>query len=718
MAEQPRIKPDQKNDPIPIVRKVVARPDSEAGLEIARHWLAACIECHADCVHSQSSLSPSKLILLPKDGDSKILIVDGADISDPYAALSYCWGFDPNPVQTTRENLQTYREQGLIVEDLPAAIRDAVKVAAALEFKYIWIDRFCIVQDDDDDWVRESANMCNIYSNALLTISADRSASAWETFLNRQACADDRHVSLFAGFLLQLENHHQRLDGLYSLDTDKTQPNHRRAWTMQERLMSPRVLHFTSNELIWECDSIIQCECGRETRRADRRSSFLQLSKDPHDWHSTVSDYTARALKNHSDKYMAIEGLSTRFKTLDTGLQTDAGTYIGGLWFKNLAADLAWLSPSPKKWNTWLQNNQDHNPATLITHEDTADAPVETLQKYMSMQAKIPGNRRPSEPLYPTWTWASLRGPVEYYYSRPRGEHYSFVDLVHSQIIAPDPQKSLGHALFGSTLTLRSHAIGSNCTTNKLKLWAWTAGHESRSGSKNETVVKEHTWLMYKDHEASITIYFHPDDPVTAVKKYGRHGGINAMCMLLGAYAIPSYTGSESSIPGLPHRGLYIQGLPTETFTRTKVSSSQSSAAADVSTESGESTRVWLRPESKGSKKIREAFEAIASALDSQKVSSGNLPTGASDNPANPTSLEPLRHYSASDNPISKLYNGFDPKNVYGYEAFYLVLVPSEAHPGAWERVGCLQAGLFPDAREIMAELFQKIGRQEDVVLV
>lgn len=33
-----------------------------------------------------------------------------------------------------------------------------------------------------------------------------------------------------------------------------------RSWVLQERLLSPRVLHFDKDQLVWECDSLTACD--------------------------------------------------------------------------------------------------------------------------------------------------------------------------------------------------------------------------------------------------------------------------------------------------------------------------------------------------------------------------------------------------------------------------------------------------------------------------
>ena len=34
------------------------------------------------------------------------------------------------------------------------------------------------------------------------------------------------------------------------------------AWVFQERLLPPRVLHFSHHELVWECMELADCQCG------------------------------------------------------------------------------------------------------------------------------------------------------------------------------------------------------------------------------------------------------------------------------------------------------------------------------------------------------------------------------------------------------------------------------------------------------------------------
>ena len=63
--------------------------------------------------------------------------------------------------------------------DLPLTFKDCLFTARKLNVRYVWIDSLCIIQDDEDDWARESAVMNKVYMNSLCTIAADASQCAY-----------------------------------------------------------------------------------------------------------------------------------------------------------------------------------------------------------------------------------------------------------------------------------------------------------------------------------------------------------------------------------------------------------------------------------------------------------------------------------------------------------------------------------------------------------
>ena len=158
---------------------------------------------------------------------------------------------------TTSENYQLNRK-GVSLASLPKSFRDAVDFTRKLEIRYLWIDSLCIVQDDDEDWRRESANMDEIYQNAFLTISALNSTNC-DSGLYRTALRQAHRLELVDEPGCRRNIYvRERLKhpGEYTEFTERAReafPLMTRAWAYQERLLSPRILHFASSELIWSC---------------------------------------------------------------------------------------------------------------------------------------------------------------------------------------------------------------------------------------------------------------------------------------------------------------------------------------------------------------------------------------------------------------------------------------------------------------------------------
>ncbi|KAF4628382.1 hypothetical protein G7Y89_g9770 [Cudoniella acicularis] len=61
------------------------------------------------------------------------------------------------------------------LESLPSTFQDTVLITQKLGIRYLWIDSLCIIQDNNEDWARESCEMGNIFQNAWLVLAAAHS---------------------------------------------------------------------------------------------------------------------------------------------------------------------------------------------------------------------------------------------------------------------------------------------------------------------------------------------------------------------------------------------------------------------------------------------------------------------------------------------------------------------------------------------------------------
>jgi hypothetical protein len=138
-------------------------------------WLRECREKHTKCRASYEPALPSRVLDLVKlDQTSTIKLLETGGMRGEYVCLSHCWG-NAQLITTERKTLEL-RKAGIPWDALSKTFQDAIVFTRCLQVRYLWIDSLCIIQDDQDDWRREAANMASIYENAWLTIAATKSS--------------------------------------------------------------------------------------------------------------------------------------------------------------------------------------------------------------------------------------------------------------------------------------------------------------------------------------------------------------------------------------------------------------------------------------------------------------------------------------------------------------------------------------------------------------
>ncbi|KAK7975374.1 hypothetical protein PG989_013837 [Apiospora arundinis] len=144
-----------------------------------------------------------------------------------------------------------------------------------------------------------------------------------------------------------------------------------RGWIYQERILSPRTLHFTPAQLVWECRRMYRMEDLMRTPYSDEISpttsallgkTYLASAGDLLDvWQSEIvqRDYSGRVFIKSEDKLIAIAGIAHIMH------QHLGCAYVAGLWEDHLAHGLGfWLTgpiklgPAPRR-PTWAWSSHD-----------------------------------------------------------------------------------------------------------------------------------------------------------------------------------------------------------------------------------------------------------------------------------------------------------------------------------------------------------------------
>lgn len=210
-------------------------------LEVLQKWLRCCFEDHEDC-HAEAAGSMSALRVIDCETRS-IRVID--DPGQQYVALSYVWGTGGSG---------SFNNE-VLPSELPALIEDAILVTKAMGKQFLWIDRYCIHQDDAEEKHTLIQNMGYIYANSHVTIIA---AFPFEHDIHRgipgisrsrprgaRSCHGTSHVWIGDRAIIPAPPS-------VGNEIDKSSWN-MRGWTYQEALLSPRRLVFTKSQAYFQC---------------------------------------------------------------------------------------------------------------------------------------------------------------------------------------------------------------------------------------------------------------------------------------------------------------------------------------------------------------------------------------------------------------------------------------------------------------------------------
>ncbi|KAK7183022.1 heterokaryon incompatibility protein [Paraphaeosphaeria sporulosa] len=371
-----------------------------SGVEGAKIWLRHCLSMHSICGSANTYVSlPTRLVAVGSSTRNPHLYITVPGEKGSYLALSYCWG-EGDSLKTTSDTLDQLKS-GFVLESLPKTCQEALVVARQLGVQYIWIDRLCIIQGDKEDWVQESASMCSVYANALLTLAALHSPecdaglytySGTHAFQKATAISEIELLSGRKGTVVASRDYSDTWDLFFIHGPPATDADPRpseylesRLWTLQEIALSRRVLWFARGELGWSCKEGTACECypqptsmeGIDWLGAHITSNLAPDSKqDKKDWlpiwYRFIQEATQRLVTKDTDRLPAVAGMASAMK------HHIGGRYIAGHWEADIEKSLLWEIEELK----------------FFRYESTALLPP--IHQYYA----------------PSWSWASISRPM------------------------------------------------------------------------------------------------------------------------------------------------------------------------------------------------------------------------------------------------------------------------------------------------------------------
>lgn len=423
----------EKDPELDIRRVVPENPLDEKCMSQIRSWMGECSSTHSSCGKSEDVALPGRIIEVPADLALLPKLVNSPNKQGKYIILSHCIDEEKDRAFTDEE-LKTF-ENGIDTTKLPKVFAEAIAVTQKLGFQYLWIKSLC----NNNDTPISSKSLASIYLNSSLLLSATSSPDIESTFLNPREILYSPPLGLH-------KNRFYRLRLLRWKDDIESSPLSHQVFSGLERILAPRVVHFTKRQVIWECAGGWKYEAagvedklvGSGQVRMFYRKAFVQpflscaqgtsvqevgvesgkkekerLETRLEVWHSCADEFSRRTVGGPE---MKIEVASVLASVFDDG---SMGHYLAGVWSKGIAFGLSWS------------------------------------KQYQNL-AKAPKYRAPS------WSWASVDGKINTSFLIP--QEASPADLIWNKEFLPklvshemvplDPENQYGGVKEGSSITL------------------------------------------------------------------------------------------------------------------------------------------------------------------------------------------------------------------------------------------------------------------------
>lgn len=241
--------------------------------------------------------------------------------------------------------------------------------------RYLWVDSLCIMQGDEEDWRQEASKMKDVYTSAQFTIISGSEDATTGLFLPRESLKVSAAEIALSPVSEVIESHRVTVFPCLK-EVEHYGPTTKRAWCLQEELLSPRRLYFTEGQFRWECACSRHEETGTWSPGVSEEAedAGIQMPRYPkdvltypnmvvHEWCRIVEEYTSRRLTHHGDVFAALAGIAgamrDKYEAVYCAGLWDFDPYTGLLWQRvdsdtlERLDDVPGVSGAPPSWS-WL----------------------------------------------------------------------------------------------------------------------------------------------------------------------------------------------------------------------------------------------------------------------------------------------------------------------------------------------------------------------------
>ncbi|KAK1994878.1 HET-domain-containing protein [Colletotrichum falcatum] len=378
-----------------------------------RRWINHCLEVHKELCGKPDWAAklplPSgdhfRLIDLEEGRIASFKVRSEQDLPE-YAALSYVWGdAGKTALNLCRKNLPQLERgvDGLRPTDgqrlhgeqkrLARTISDAVEVTRRLGIRYLWVDSLCVVQkarreEREPAQEEQIRQMDSIFGHAVIVIVAAGGEDADAGLAGVSAARDPGQTAreVRPGVNVLLPVRHDESYGKW--DT--------RAWTLQEKLLSRRMLVFDGDRVSFHCRHEILREDMPAAHARNGPPPIPRLSMPPNRGEPRVREaWNGTPVLLRSPFFNEYAKLLEQYTSRDV---TDSGDTLAGMLGLLRVLESMRASASPLKTDT--PGRGDHTLHGLP--EEFLDLallwqPPAVMGTYLTER---------TDDVHPSWSWA------------------------------------------------------------------------------------------------------------------------------------------------------------------------------------------------------------------------------------------------------------------------------------------------------------------------